>query len=132
MSIEEASQTVERVRIENVNHPGKSTPVDGAKYRAMRSALLEVLPGATPGFTENQMREAVTPKLPEDLFPGGARVGWWAKAVQLDLEAKGELTRELSRPIRWHRAAEPSRPSDVRTSRDGGSPHLRNGGNRKP
>ena len=122
----------DRVRIENVNHPGKTTPVDGNKYRAMRDALLTVLPASKPGLTEQAMRDAVVRILPQDLFPGGERAGWWAKAVQLDLEAKGEVARELVRPLRWHRPAQISRPAGVRASRDGGSPHLRNGGNRKP
>lgn len=29
-----------RVTIENVNHPGKSSPADAAMYRAMRAAML--------------------------------------------------------------------------------------------
>ena len=95
-----------RVRIENVNHPGSSTTVDAGLYNAMRDALLEVLPAAAPGMTESQLRQAVLPKLPEDLFPGGERAGWWSKAVQLDLEAKGLIDREPSRPLRWHRASE--------------------------
>ncbi len=122
----------DRVRIENVNHPGKTTPVDAGMYSAMRDALLGVLPEAAPGMTEAQMLMAVIPKLPADLYPGGARAGWWCKAVQLDLEAKGEITRELSRPLRWHRPAEVSRPSEVRTSRDGGSRPHRHGGDRTP
>lgn len=96
-----------RVRIENVNHPGTSTSVDAGPYNAMREALLAVLPDKAPGMTQEQMRDAVVPKLPADLFPGGERAGWWAKAVQLDLEAKGVITRELARPLRWHRPAEP-------------------------
>ncbi len=122
----------DRVRIENVNHPGKTTPVDGGKYRAMREALLVVLPASKPGLTEQAMRDALIPILPQDLFPGGERAGWWAKAVQLDLEAKGEVVRELARPLRWHRPAEIARPTGLRASRDGGSPPLRHGGNRKP
>ncbi len=103
---EDSSARPARVRIENVNHPGSSTNVDAGPYNAMREALLAVLPAAAPGMTESQMRQAVLPKLPEDLFPGGARAGWWSKAVQLDLEAKGLIDRETSRPLRWHRAAE--------------------------
>ena len=98
----------DRVRIENVNHPGSSTTVDAGTYEAMRKALLKVLPEAAPGLTEAQMRQAVVPELPDDVFPGGERVGWWAKAVQLDLEAKGLIAREPSRPLRWHR-----RPDDA-------------------
>lgn len=106
MSDQDTSQKADRVRIENVNHPGTSTTVDAGMYQAMRTALLEVLPDAAPGLTESQMRLAVLPKLPADLFPGGERAGWWSKAVQLDLEAKGLIDRETSRPLRWHRRAD--------------------------
>jgi hypothetical protein len=92
-----------RIRIENVNHPGRTTMVDEAKYLAMRATLLAVLPEAAPGLTEAAFRAAVLPHLPEAVFPGGATAGWWAKAVQLDLEAKGIIARELGKPLRWHR-----------------------------
>ncbi|MGZ3553479.1 MAG: DUF6958 family protein, partial [Vulcanimicrobiaceae bacterium] len=42
--------------------------------------------------------------LPDDLFPKGAKAGWWAKAVQLDLEAKSIIAREKTRPVRWRKA----------------------------
>ena len=103
MSKQDTSPKPGRVRIENVNHPGSSTNVDAGMYNAMRDALLEVLPVVAPGMTETAMRQAVLPKLPADLYPGGERVGWWSKAVQLDLEAKGVIAREPSRPLRWHR-----------------------------
>ena len=38
-----ASDTA-RIAIQNINVPGRSTRVDAAKYEAMRSALLKVLP----------------------------------------------------------------------------------------
>jgi hypothetical protein len=41
----------------------------------------------------------------EDRYPGGAKAGWWAKMVQLDLEAKGARVREPSKLLRWYRAA---------------------------
>jgi hypothetical protein len=93
----------DRVTIENVNHPGRATSVDAGMYGAMRDALLEVLPIETPGMTAVQMRDAVLLCLTDDLFPGGAKAGWWSKTVQLDLEAKGLIAREPSRPLRWHR-----------------------------
>ncbi|MFM7146869.1 MAG: DUF6958 family protein [Actinomycetales bacterium] len=38
------------------------------------------------------------------MWPGGAKVGWWQKTVQLDLEAKGMLKRDAaSNPMRWYR-----------------------------
>lgn len=93
-----------RVLVENVNIPGKSRPVDAANYQAMRRALLKVLPRRSPGFTLDEMFHAMLPHLPADLFPGGAKAGWWMKTVQLDLEAKGIITREKTRPLRLHRS----------------------------
>jgi len=92
-----------KVEVENVNHPGQVTRVDAAKYEAMRKALLKALPPSMPGLTQEEMGRAVLPHLPEDLFPGGAKAMWWAKCVQLDLEAKGLVSREPTRPLRWHR-----------------------------
>lgn len=94
----------ERIEIENVNHPGRVTRVDRAKYEAMRAALMAVLPEAAPGLTLDEAREAAKPHLPEALFPGGAKSGWWLMAVQLDLSAKGRIVREATKPMRLHRA----------------------------
>jgi hypothetical protein len=38
-------------------------------------------------------KEALLPRLPDFLFPQGKTAGWWLKAVQLDLEAKGVVKR---------------------------------------
>ena len=43
----------------------------------------------------------VKQSLPDELFPGGKTSGWWLKTVQLDLEAKGLVTRSDTRPLRW-------------------------------
>jgi hypothetical protein len=91
------------VEVENVNHPGQVKLVDGAMYAAMRQALLKILPKTPPGLTVEQIYAAVTPHLPGELFPGGAKAGWWAKTVQLDLEAKGIIAREKTRPLRLRR-----------------------------
>lgn len=90
------------ITVENVNHPGKTNRVNAEMYNAMKAAMLEVLPNKAPGLNQTQMREAVKEHLPEGLFPGGQKVGWWAKTVQLDLEAKGVIIREDSKPLRWH------------------------------
>ena len=92
-----------RVEIENVNHPGKSERVDAAMYNAMRQAFLKILPTTSPGLTVAEVQQAVLPHLPEYLFPGGAKAGWWMKAVQLDLEAKGLIAREKTSPLRLRR-----------------------------
>ena len=94
----------EKVAVENINIPGSVHNVEAAPYTAMRAAMLRVIPDQAPGLTQDEIRVAILPYLPEDLFPGGAKSGWWAKTVQLDLEAKGILLREKTRPLRWHRA----------------------------
>lgn len=94
----------DRIEVENVNTPGRTTRVNAAKYAAMRAAYLRVLPPAAPGMTQAELMDAVRPHLPEDLFPGGATSGWWVKTVQLDLEAKRLVVREHTRPLRWHSA----------------------------
>ena len=93
-----------KVELENVNHPGHVTLVDASMYDAMKRAFLKVLPKTSPGLTVDELREAVIAHLPEQLFPGGAKAGWWVKAVQLDLEAKGVVARERTRPLRLRKA----------------------------
>jgi hypothetical protein len=95
--------TRDRIAIENVLSPGHVTRVDAAKYNAMKQAVLAVLPAAAPGLTAEELGKAVLPHLPDDQFPQGAKAGWWKKAVQLDLEAKGVIAREQTKPLRWHK-----------------------------
>jgi hypothetical protein len=95
----------DKIVIENVNVPGSATRVSKAMYDAMQQAMWKVLPATAPGLTQSEIRDSVVPYLPEDLYPGGAKAGWWAKAVQLDLEAKGSVVREPTKPLRWHRAS---------------------------
>jgi hypothetical protein len=92
----------DKITVENVNVPGRTSRVSAAKYQAMKQATLQVLPKETPGLTQAEIREAVIPLLPDDLYPGGSTAGWWAKTVQLDLEAKGVVIREATKPLRWH------------------------------
>ena len=94
----------DKVEVENPNSPGRTSRVDAAKYGAMKTALLAVLPGEAPGLTVAAAKAALLPKLPGDLFPGGDKAGWWLKCVQLDLEAKGVIARAAGAPVRLHRA----------------------------
>lgn len=92
----------DKIAVENVNVPGQVTNVDAAKYTAMHDAMMATM-SETP-MTANEIKEAAKPHLPDDLFPGGATSGWWAKTVQLDLEAKGKLVRHATKPLRWSKA----------------------------
>jgi hypothetical protein len=48
------------------------------------------------------LKQRVLPLLPENLYPGGAKAGWWLKGVQLDLEARGVVVREEMKPLRLY------------------------------
>jgi hypothetical protein len=96
--------TMAKVEVENVNHPGSAKLVDADMYEAMKKAYLAVLPASPPGLTLAEIRERLTAQLPEVLYPGGAKAGWWAKSVQLDPEAKGIVKRQKTSPLRLHSA----------------------------
>ena len=67
------------------------------------AAFLQVLPKTALGMTCDDLAAAVLPHLPDALFPGGAKAGWYTKAVQMDLEARGIIMREKTKPLRLHR-----------------------------
>jgi hypothetical protein len=93
----------DKITIENINTPGRTTRVNANKYLAMRKALLSALPFEKPGLTQAEMGQAVLPFLPQDLFPNGEKAMWWVKCVQLDLEAKGIVNRDIEqKPTRWY------------------------------
>ena len=93
-----------KIEVQNLNHPDLIKSVDAAMYAAMRKAYLAVLPEEGPGLTLDAIRERLPAVLSEDLFPGGAKANWWAKTVQLDLEAKGVVVRDKSSPLRLRKA----------------------------
>ncbi len=92
-----------KITVENINTPGKTSQVDAAKYANMRDAMMQVLPKISPGFSHAEIKEGVKPLLDQTLFPGGKTSGWWSKTVQLDLEAKGVMVRNATKPLRWHK-----------------------------
>lgn len=97
------SKTEDRVEMLNVNSPDHVVRVERAKYEAMRDAMLAVVPTEAPGLTAAEIKARLLPLLPEALFPGGAKAGWWQKGVQLDLEARGQMARSDTRPLRFYR-----------------------------
>jgi hypothetical protein len=89
--------------IENVNQPGRTYSVNAVKYNAMRECMFQLVPTEPPGMSAQEMYDALVPALPQELWPKGEKVGWWQKAVQLDLEAKAILRRDpKSKPLRWY------------------------------
>lgn len=94
----------DKVVIQNIRSPHHVQKVDRQKYEAMRSALLAVVPVNSPGISVADAKQRLLTLLPQDLFPGGDKAGWWLKAVQLDLEAKEMIVREQTKPLRLYRA----------------------------
>jgi hypothetical protein len=92
-----------KVTLQNPNHPDYAKQVDAPMYQAMKQAFLKVLPRTAPGLTYDELAEAVLPHLPENLYPGSAKAGWYTKAVQMDLEARGIIARDKTRPLRLHK-----------------------------
>lgn len=93
----------DKIEVRNVNHPGRVQRRDARLYAAMRAAYLSVLPDTRPGLTIAEAERRLKPLLPPALFPDSVKAVWWAKAVQLDLEARGLIARERVRPLRLHR-----------------------------
>ena len=93
-----------KMAVENANVPGKLTNVSAIKYQDMKAAFMQILPDSSPGLTQKEIQQQVKAHLPEQSFPQSATSGWWAKTVQLDLEAKGLVVRETCKPLRWHRS----------------------------
>ena len=90
----------DKIEVRNVNHPDWRGNVDAAKYDAMKTAMQKAMAGSA-GMTQTEMREAAKAHLPQDLFPGGKTAGWWSKTVQLDLEARGEMGRTDTKPLKF-------------------------------
>ncbi len=95
----------DKIEIQNFTSPGRTERVNRAKYEAMRDALLAVLPTTAPGLKVPEAKAALLSLLPDALFPAGDKAGWWLKAVQLDLEAKGIIKRAPSKPVQLFRVA---------------------------
>lgn len=93
----------DKVEVRNINSPDHITRVDRVKYEDMKQALLRVLPAEAPGLKVAEVQEALKPLLDQELFPGGAKSGWWLKCVQLDLEFKGVIARAETPPVRLYR-----------------------------
>lgn len=93
----------EKIEVENFTSPGRVTRVDKSKYMAVREAVMQRIPAKEPGATPAELIAAIKPDLPQDLFPGGDKAGWWFKCVQLDLEAKGVLKRAPKAPVRLYK-----------------------------
>ena len=93
----------------DASRPGPPGPaVNAAKYEAVRAAILAALPSEGNGLTWNQMVDTIARQVPPGMFAHLGSVRWYAKTVQADLEAHGQIVRvPNSRPWRLLRVAAP-------------------------
>jgi len=96
------------IQARNINHPEHRENLNAEKYRIMRSAILAVLPASDwMSFSDMEVElqaYLADQEVPQSLFPKPGSVRWYAKAVQLDLEARGEIERQAKRsPLRLRR-----------------------------
>ncbi|MGR3467427.1 MAG: DUF6958 family protein [Shimia sp.] len=87
--------------IEVLNRNGSPHRVGREKFEHVSAVLMAALPEGTPGMTFAEVKEAVRDGLGAELFPGGAKMGWWLKTVQLDHEARGMIARSETSPLRF-------------------------------
>lgn len=89
------------VQARNINHPGHRENLNARKYTHIRAAMLDCLPvEGWMAFSdlEGKVRAWLSEKeVPGALFPKPGSVRWYCKAVQLDLEARGEIERQPKR-----------------------------------
>lgn len=70
----------EKVEIENINSPGKTTNVDREKYEAMREGMLQVIPNSPPGLSAKEIKDGLILVVSNKLWPNGDKIGWWQKS----------------------------------------------------
>ncbi len=88
------------ITVQNPKTPGKTNRVNALKYTAVRDAMLRVITKDAPGLTFAEIKADVLTHLPDYMFPGGDKLGWWQKSMQSDLEAKGVIERADTKPPR--------------------------------
>ena len=81
------------MKTRNVNKGSRGFAVTDEKYEPIRKAILASLPRNKEGVSFKELVAAVGAKVPEGLFPKPGSVAWYAKVVQLDLEASGQIER---------------------------------------
>ena len=96
------------IQARNVNHPDHVENLKTEKYELIREAMLAALSrDEWTSFAELEARVRAClerKKAPQALFPKPGSVRWYCKAVQLDLEARGEIERQPKRsPLRLRR-----------------------------
>ncbi len=89
----------EHVQLRSPDRAKKMPRLAKASYAALRRVALAVVPKRAPGITLEEFRAAVVKRLPAARgWDCSLSASWWAMAIKLDLEARGEVGRINARP----------------------------------
>jgi hypothetical protein len=89
----------DRVQLRNPDPNKKTTRIAPDTYAVARRTVLAIVPADEPGITLNAYLDAMATQLPKARgWDRSLSAGWYAMAMKLDLEARGELRRVNKRP----------------------------------
>ncbi len=99
------------IQARNVNHPDHVENLKAEKYNVIRAAMLSSLSDTEwTSFAdlEARARQYLEDQgVPPSLFPKPGSVRWYCKAVQLDLEVRGEIERQPKKsPLHLRRVSQ--------------------------
>ena len=87
------------VQLRNPDKTKKMPQMPEDRYALLQRTALAVVPKKAPGITLNEFLDETARRLAN--AKGWDRrdsAGWWAMAIKLDLEARGEIARVSKRP----------------------------------
>ena len=87
------------VRLRNPDRTKKMPRMPKDRYAIARRAALALLPRNAPGITLAEFLDGMTKRLPKAKgWDRALSASWYAMAIKLDLEARGEIKRINTRP----------------------------------
>lgn len=89
----------ETIQLRHPDPTKKTARIASDAYAVARRTVLAVVPAKEPGITLNAYLAAVAAKLPKAKgWDPALSASWYAMAIKLDLEARGELKRINAKP----------------------------------
>ena len=91
--------TDDRIQLRHTDPTKKTARMARDTYAVARRTVLEIVPAKEPGITLNAYLDEVATRLPKVKgWDPSLSASWYAMAMKLDLEARGELKRINRKP----------------------------------
>jgi hypothetical protein len=89
----------DRIQLQHPDPTKRNARIASDAYTVARRTVLSIVPATEPGITLNDYLAAVAAKLPKAKgWDPSLSASWYAMAMKLDLEARGELKRINRKP----------------------------------